>query len=134
MVLCQIYITPGGTALPTANGKYQVVPVTGKCSIRVLNMVYHDTAGANTHRLIQLVSDNLVFPYSPCRYLSLISNPVATLNYDVSYRDYSLYNTVLNGQLLLQVIDNATGVEPVNFTECLVSLDIEMIDKVALIQ
>lgn len=133
MVLCQLYITPAAGGGTTANGAYQVIPVTGKASIRVLNMVYHDTAAATTHRLIQLVSDNLIFPYSPLRYLSLLTNPVASLNYDVSFQSYSLNNVVLNGQILLQVIDKATGVEPVNFTELLVTLDIELIDKVGAI-
>jgi len=129
MVLVQIYITPAGGGLTTDNGKFQVVPITGKCSIRVLNMVYHDTALATSHRLIQVVSDNLYFPYSPLRYLSMISNPVATLNYDVSRNEYHLKDQTLNGQLQLQVIDKATGAEPVNFTDCLISLEIEQIDK-----
>ena len=129
MVLVQIYITPAGGGLSTDNGKFQVVPITGKCSIRVLNMVYHDTALATSHRLIQVVSDNLYFPYSPHRYLSMLSNPVATLNYDVSRNEYHLKDQTLNGQLQLQVIDKATGAEPVNFTDCLISLEIEQIDK-----
>ena len=129
MVLIQILITPGGSSLTTANKRFQVISVTGKCSIRVLNMVYADSAAATTHRTIQVVSDNLYFPYSPLRYLTLISNPTAALNYDVSFKEYQLKDQVLNGQLLLQVVDKATGAEPDGFVSCLISLDVEQVDK-----
>ena len=67
MVLVQILITPAAGGLSTASGKFQVVPISGKCSIRVLAISYHDTADAGTNRVIQIVSDNLYFanPMSP---------------------------------------------------------------------
>ena len=61
MVLCQILVTPAAAGGTTANGQYQVVPVTGKCCIRVLGIQYHDTAAATVTRFIQIISDNLVF-------------------------------------------------------------------------
>jgi len=129
MVFVQILITPAGTALSTSSGKFQVVPVTGVCSIRVLAVSYHDTAGAGTNRVIQIVSDNLYFPYSPLRYLTLMSNVAAYASIDQSLYEYHLKNQRVNGQLQLQVIDKATGAEPVGFTNCLITLDIEQIDK-----
>ena len=80
MVLVQILITPAAGNLTTASGKFQAIPITGKASIRVLSVVYHDTAAATTNRCIQIVSDNLYFPYSPCKYLTVLSNPAASLN------------------------------------------------------
>jgi hypothetical protein len=59
MVFAQILITPAAGGLTTASGKFQVLPVTGKCSIRVLSIQYHDTAASSTNRVIQIVSDNL---------------------------------------------------------------------------
>ena len=129
MVLVQILITPAAGGLSTASGKFQVVPISGKCSIRVLAISYHDTADAGTNRVIQIVSDNLYFAYSPLRYLTVMSNVAAYASVDQSLHDYHLKNQQLNGQLQLSVIDRATGAEPVNFTNCLISLDIEQIDK-----
>jgi len=129
MVLVQILITPSAGGLNTASGKFQVVPITGKCSIRVLAVSYHDSSAATTNRVIQIVSDNLYFAYSPLRYITLMSNVSAYCPIDNSLHDYHLKNQQLNGQLQLSVIDKATGVEPVNFTNCLISLDIEQIDK-----
>ena len=129
MVLVQILITPTGTALSTSSKKFQVVPITGICSIRVLSVSYHDTAAAGTNRVIQIVSDNLYFPYSPLRYLTLMSNVAAYASIDQSLHDYHLKNQRVNGQLQLEVIDKATGLEPVGFTNCLITLDIEQIDK-----
>ena len=129
MVLVQILITPAGSSLTTSSGKFQVVPITGICSIRVLAVSYHDTSAATTNRVIQIVSDNLYFPYSPLRYLTLMSNVAGYASIDQSLHDYHLKNQRVNGQLQLQVIDKATGVEPVGFTNCLITLDIEQIDK-----
>lgn len=129
MVFAQILITPAAGGLTTASGKFQVLPVSGKCSIRVLSIQYHDTAASSTNRVIQIVSDNLYFPYSPLKYLTVMSNPAANVSVDQSYLDYHLRNQQLNGQIQLSIIDRATGVEPANFSNCLISLDIEQIDK-----
>ena len=129
MVLVQILITPAAGNLTTASGKFQAIPITGKASIRVLSVVYHDTAAATTNRCIQIVSDNLYFPYSPCKYLTVLSNPAASLNFDNSRNEYHLKDQQFNGQLQLQVIDKATGVEPANFTYCLLTIEYEQIDK-----
>jgi hypothetical protein len=129
MVLVQVLITPSAGGGPTANDTNFVIPVSGKCSIRVLSMVYHATEANTNSRVIQLRSDILYFPYSPLKYLTMISNPSGTLNYDTAYQEYNLQNVVLQGQIRLAVIDNTTGLEPTTFQWCLVSLQIEHINE-----
>jgi hypothetical protein len=127
MVLVQVLITP--TALPGNNDTDFVIPISGKCSIRVLSMVYHATEASTNSRVIQLRSDILYFPYSPLKYLTMVSNPSGTLNYDTAYQEYNLQNVVLQGQIRLAVVDKATGLEPATFQWCLVSLQIEKINE-----
>jgi len=123
MVLVQVLIT-------TANNDTNfVIPISGKCSIRVLSMVYHATEASINSRVIQLRSDILYFPYSPLKYITMVSNPSATLNYDTAYQEYNLQNVVLQGQIRLAVVDNATGAQPATFQWCLVSLQIEHINE-----
>ena len=122
MVLVQFLITSSN------NNTMFPVPISGKCCIRVLNMVYHST-GANTIcEAIQLQSDALVFPYSPLRYLTLISNPSAALNYDQGYVEYNLQNVVLNGQIWFNVLQS-NGSAATNFDKLLVTLEIEKMNE-----
>jgi len=123
MVLVQVLITS------STNGTKFVIPVSGKCSIRVLSMVYHATEAATNSRVIQLESDILYFPYSPLKYLTMVSNPSGTLNYDTAYHEYNLQNVVLQGQIGFKVIDRATADTPATFQWCLVSLQIEKINE-----
>ena len=123
MVLVQVLINTSN------NDTYFVIPISGKCSIRVLNMVYQSTEAATNSRVIQLRSDILYFPYSPLKYITMISNPSATLNYDTAYQEYNLQNVVMQGQIRLTVADNATGLVPAGFQWCLVSLQIEHINE-----
>ena len=123
MVLVQVLIDANN------NDKNFVIPISGKCSIRVLSMVYHATEANTNSRVIQLRSDILYFPYSPLKYITMISNPSGTLNYDTAYQEYNLQNVVLQGQIRLTVVDNATGLEPATFQWCLVSLQIEHINE-----
>jgi hypothetical protein len=123
MVLVQVLIDT------TNNNTRFVIPVSGKCSIRVLSMVYHATEASTNSRVIQLNSDILYFPYSPLKYLTMVSNPSGTLNYDTAYSEYNLQNVVLQGQIGFHVIDRATGAQPTTFQWCLVSLQIEHINE-----
>lgn len=123
MVLAQFIITSSN------NNQTQTIGITGKCSIRVLGVQYHDTAAGSVSRVIQLNSDALYFPYSPARYLTWVSNNAGQLQLDNSRQEYHLQNVVLNGQILLNVIDKATGTTPTNFQWCVVSLDIEKLNK-----
>lgn len=111
------------------NNSYFVVPISGKCSIRVLNVVYHSTEANTNSRVVQLRSGILQFPYSPMKWLTLVSNPQATLNIDQGYQEYNINNCVLQGQLDLFVQDYATGAAPNGFQWCLVSLQIEKIGE-----
>lgn len=123
MPLVQFYITSA------TNNTYFQVPISGKCCVRVLNVQYHDTAAGATSRMIQIQSDSLYFPYSPMRYVSILSNPAAAQSYDNSKIDYHIRNAVFNGQILLNVVDRATGATPVNFQHCLLSLEVEHINE-----
>lgn len=123
MVLVQFIITPAN------NDTYFTLPISGKCCIRVLNAMYHGTGSSTVSYVIQIRSDLLYFPYSPARYLTLINNPQASLNYDSSHNEYNLQNVVLQGQIRLAVVNNATGAEPANFQHCVLTLQIESINE-----
>jgi hypothetical protein len=123
MVLVQVLIDS------TNNNTRFVIPISGKCSIRVLSMVYHGTEANTNSRVIQLTSDLLYFPYSPLKYLTMISNPSGSLSYDTAFQEYNLQNVVLQGQIGFHVIDRATGAQPATFQWCLVSLQIEKINE-----
>jgi hypothetical protein len=135
MVLCQILITPAASKTTTGgqtyNGGNFVVPVSGKCSIRVLSFSYFDTS--NTFKILQLQSDVLVFPYSPSRYLTILdglnANAAAYVQFDVSYREYHLQNVIINGVIQFNLIDRATGAEPAGFGGAIISLEIELINE-----
>lgn len=123
MVLVQFIITPAN------NDTYFTLPVSGKCSIRVLNACYHNTSHNSTSVLVQLRSDLLLFPYSPARFLTIMSNPLVNTTFDSSHNEYSLQNVVLQGQLRLAVVDVATGAQPANFQHYLLTLQIESMNE-----
>lgn len=121
MVLVQIVITSAN------NGSFFPIGISGLCSLRVLSYDHHDTG--NVARLIQLVSDQLVFPYSPARYLTVMTNQHSTHTVDDSQGGFHVNNVVINGGIQLQVIDRATGAEPENFTFGLLTLSVEKINR-----
>jgi len=124
MVLVQILITD------TTNSQDYVVPISGKCSIRVLSVVYHSTEANTNSRVVQIRSDILQFPYSPMKWLTMISNPQATLNFDTAYQEYNVNNVVLQGQLFLSVVNALDiGTALPGTWRCLVSLQIEKIGE-----
>lgn len=123
MVLVQFIITPAN------NDTYFTLPVSGKCSIRVLNACYHNTAHGSNSVLVQLRSDLLIFPYSPARYLTIMTNSLVDTSFDSSHNEYSLQNVVLQGQLRLAVVDVATGAQPANFQHYLLTLQIESMNE-----
>jgi len=120
MVLVQILVTS------TTNNQNYVVPISGKCSIRVLNMSFADTGTVS--RVIQLQSDLLYFPYSPQKYLTMISNAPTTLSFDQAFHEYNLQNVVLQGQLLLNVVSVSGGALVAGWV-CLVTLQVEKINE-----
>ena len=123
MVLVQIYITPAN------NGTYITVPASGTCSIRVLNIQYHDTAATGTKRLIQIKSDVLTLPYSPLRYISFLTYPVSTISMDSSHKEYHFKDLRVMGQIFIQVVNYATQAEPGNFTDLILTLELEEMDS-----
>jgi hypothetical protein len=123
MVLVQFIITSAN------NDSYFTVPISGKCCIRVLNAMYHGTGSATVSYVVQIRSDLLYFPYSPARYLTLVSNPQAHVNYDSGFKEYNLQNVVLQGQIRLAVVDNATGAAPANFQHCVLTLQVESMNE-----
>lgn len=120
MVLVQIIITSAN------NGSFFPIGVSGLCSLRVLSYDHHDTG--NQARLIQVVSEQLVFPYSPARYLTVMTNQHATHTVDDSQGGFHVNNVVINGGIQLRVINQATGAEPGGFTFGLLTLSIEKIN------
>ena len=121
MVLVQFIIT-------TANNNTNfVLPISGKCCIRVLNVVYHATGAVSVP--IQLRSDLLFLPYSPARYITWINQPSTTLNYDQGFQEYNFNNVVLQGQIGLNVCNASDGAVPTGFQYCVVSLQIEQINE-----
>jgi hypothetical protein len=123
MVLVQFIITP------TNNDTYFTLPVSGKCSIRVLHVAYNATGGGGSSHVIQIRSDLLLFPYSPARFLTIMSNAQTNTTFDASHNEYNLQNIVLQGQLRLAVVDNATGAQPANFQHCVLTLQIESMNE-----
>ena len=122
MVLVQILVTD------TTNNQNYVVPISGKCSIRVLSVVYHSTEANTNSRVVQIRSDILQFPYSPMKFLTMISNPQATLNFDTAYQEYNVNNVVLQGQLFLSAVQSDGTALPGTW-KCLISLQIEKINE-----
>ena len=123
MVLVQFIITAAN------NDTYFTIPISGKCCIRVLHAAYHNTGGATTSYLVQLRSDLLLFPYSPARYLTIMTQPTGNTTFDASHNEYNLQNVVLQGQIRLAVVDYATGAAPANFQHYLLTLQIESINE-----
>lgn len=126
MVLVQIIITPA------TNNRFFPLGISGECSLRVLSYDHHDTG--NTARIIQVQSEQLIFPYSPARYLTVMTNQHSTHTVDDSRDGFHLNNVVLNGGIHLFVVDRATGLTPANFTFGLLTLSIEMINRKELIE
>lgn len=117
---------------PSNNGSDFVVPVSGAANVKVMAIQYVDTNNGNHHHVIQIRSDVLLFPYSPCVYLTFISgagtHAVSTLNYDTGKNEYSINKCNLQGKLKLEVIDKDTGLVPDHFGHCLLTLEIENIN------
>lgn len=126
MVLVQIIITPAN------NGTFFPVGISGLCSLRVLSYSHHDTGNAS--RIIQIVSEQLVFPYSPARHFTVMTNQHSTHTADGSNDgSYHLINGSLNGGLTLNVINQATGEEPAGFTFGLLTLSIDEINRTTVV-
>lgn len=123
MVLVQFLITKDA-----GNNKDFVVPVSGKCSIRVLKIDYFDND--NTHHCVpvQIQSDSLFFPYSSTRYLTFLSHPSHVSTVDSGFKEYNLY-AILQGKIKLNVVNALTGAQPDDFEYCVLTLELEMLNR-----
>jgi hypothetical protein len=125
MVLVQFVITSSN------NGNDFIVPISGKCSIRVLSVDYHQTGGGGqggTCRVVQMQSDVLFFPYSPARYLTWLSISSNSVSFDSSHKEYNIY-AMIPGKINIRLVDPATGSAPSSFDFCVVSLECEMLNR-----
>jgi hypothetical protein len=124
MPLVQFLITPAnnGTSIP--------INFVGPCSIRVCAVQGHVTGGAgNTCLPFQIQSDALIFPFSPLRFLTFLTNSHAEISIDGGFQEYHINNCKLNSAIILNVINPITGVQPVNFEYCLLTLQIEQVNR-----
>ena len=126
MVLVQIII------LPTNNNTFFPIGISGECSLRVLSYSHHDSGAAP--RIIQVRSDQLLFPYSPARFLTVMTNQHSTHTVDDSQGGFHLNNVILNGGVHLYVVDRATGVTPAGFTFGILTLSIERINRSEIVE
>ena len=121
MVLVQIYINANN------NNSYFSIPLSGTCSIRVLNIQYYENSTNN--RVIQIQSDMLLLPYSPMRYITFMNGANTNVTIDTSYKEYNFDKLYVRGQIKLCVVDIATGVQPAGFIGCIINLDVEELDS-----
>jgi len=121
MVLVQIYVTTGN------NNSYFPIPLSGTCSIRILNIQYNE--GGTTNRIIQIQSDMLLLPYSPMRYITFMNGANTTINMDQSYKEYNFDKLYVRGQIFINIIDYGTKAQPAGFVNCIINLDVEELDS-----
>ena len=123
MVLCQFLIIK-----EAGNNKEFIVPVSGKCSIRVLKIDYYDSDNIKHCDVIQLQSDVLFFPYSPCRYLTFLSHPSHVSTIDSGFKEYNIYAQI-PGKIHLNLVDAQSGLEPFDFEYCVLTLELEQLNR-----
>jgi hypothetical protein len=123
MPLVQFLITAAN------NGASFPVLFTGPASIRILSAQAHCTGGAGTSVPFQIRSDTLIFPYSPTRFFTFLTNSQATVTVDSGFQEYHINNCKVNNQMIIQVVDATTGVAPLNFQYCLLTLQVEQMDR-----
>jgi hypothetical protein len=130
MTILQLIIVPNGAATVPAygyrnnNGRIPI-PVFGVCSIKVINIQYHDTGGAGTSTVVQIRSDVLNAPRSPCPFLTFVDKASSAVNFENGLKEYSYERVVVNGGLTINILNAVTGAEPANFQFCVITLQIE---------
>ena len=105
-----------------------VVPVSGKCSIRVLHVAFHHVEANTNSRNIQIRSDSLYFPWSPTRYITFITNPQANQQFDSGLHEYHLQNVVLQGKIGINVVLATGAALPEGAWSLLLTMQIEKIN------
>lgn len=124
MVLLQFVVTPAN------NNTRFPVGIAGDCSLRVLGVEFGDEekAGSNSH-IVQIRSDVLYFPYSPAKFITFMAHPRGEHTFDNSREGFHLNNVSINSGILLNVIDLATGIQPVDFVGVVLTLSVEEINR-----
>jgi hypothetical protein len=124
MVLVQILVS----SVALNNNTEFVVPVSGKCSIRVLHVAFHHVEANTNSRNIQIRSDSLYFPWSPTRYITFITNPQANQAFDSGLVEYHLQNVVLQGKIGINVVQATGSALPDGEWSLLLTMQIEKIN------
>ena len=124
MPLVQFLITAAN------NGSSFPVLFVGPCSIRILSVQGHVSGAVGTACLpFQIQSDTLIFPYSPTRFFTFLTNSHGDITVDSGFQEYHINNCMVNNQMILRVVNPITGAAPVNFEYCLLTLQVEQMDR-----
>jgi hypothetical protein len=129
MTILQLIIVPTGAATIPAYGYVNnsriPVPLFGVCSIKVVNVQYHDTAAAGTAHIVQIRSDVLTSPKSPCPFITFVDKPSAVVNFENGVKEYSYERVVVNGGITINIVNALNGTQPAAFEYCVITLQIE---------
>jgi len=106
------------------NGSSFDLPAYGNYDIVIISAQYHSTDAGNVRRVIQIQSDQLRFVNSPLQYLTFLNNYQSSFNWNNGFV-YSIKNVSLNGKIRLFVVDADTNLAPANFTDLILTLDIQ---------
>lgn len=118
MVLCQFIITPSN------NNTRHFVGINGKVNVKVISVQYSGNKAVTDPKVIQLRSDLLYFQHSPAKYLTFMANAQGSVNFDQSGNP-NIPDLLLYNDILLHVVDTATNVQPVDFSNCILTLEIK---------
>lgn len=121
MVLVQFLISQAN------NNTDFIVPVSGKCSIRVLGCSFWDSDNTNHCHPITIRSDVLFFPYSPQRYLTFLSHNTSNTTIDSGLKEYNIYATI-PGKIHLNVVNGGGNSLDHNFY-AVISLELEQLNR-----
>jgi hypothetical protein len=122
MVLLQISITTSN------NNTYIPINLVGICNIKILSIQYNSTDGAGTIKIIGINTDKLRMNASQYPYPIFMNGAQGNFfGFDNSHTEYHFIGVDMDGRMFVNIIDVATGTQPVNFTNCLVTFDIEKI-------
>ena len=129
MTILQLIIVPTGAATVPAYGYLNntriPVPLFGVCSIKVVNVQYHDTGAAGTAHIVQIRSDVLTSPKSPCPFITFVDKPSALVNFENGVKEYSYERVVVNGGITINIVNALNGNQPAAFQYCVITLQVE---------
>jgi hypothetical protein len=106
------------------NGSMFLLPMVGKCSIRILSIQTH---GAQQHSFLQLRSDILQLQMSGSPYFTWYVEPQAVLSVDSSHQAYHFNNINVQGKMYIEVCE-LDGSRPANL-DCVITMSIEKLNE-----